>query len=117
MDSVSQAEYRMFMKVSVNRLTGHPVVLARCHASELMFSMLCMQSVSVTPWLIDIFGSANDCVPANYLICWAYSTRQKPTPMSARVDVLKGHSQAVLCCEILSAQSLLATGGEVRRSC
>ena len=33
--------------------------------------------------------------------------------MSAKLGVLKGHTQAVLCAEVLSAQHLLATGGEV----
>lgn len=32
--------------------------------------------------------------------------------MSAKLGVLKGHTQAVLCAEVLSAQHLLATGGE-----
>ncbi len=35
--------------------------------------------------------------------------------MCTRLGFLKGHTQAVLCCEALVAQSLLASGDEVRR--
>lgn len=36
--------------------------------------------------------------------------------MSARIGVLKGHTQAVLCCEALPVEQLLVTGGEVNSS-